>query len=60
MDNSRGLFEQINKAKFEEQMQQENPQVFRVGEIIDVRGSRLRVEKIFKKKITFELLPKQE
>ena len=57
MDNSKGFFEKINEETFEKQMQQENPQVFKVGEIIEVRGSRLRVEKIYKKKITFKLLP---
>jgi len=60
MDNNRGMFEAINEEKFEEQMQQESPQVFRVGEIIEVRGSRLRVEKIYKKKITFKLLPQRK
>ena len=60
MDNNRGIFEEINEEKFNKQMQLENPQVFRVGEILEVRGSRLRVEKIYKKKITFKLLPKRE
>ena len=59
MDNKKGFFEPINEEKFKEQMKQENPQVFRVGEIIEVRGSRLRVEKIYKKKITFKLLPQR-
>ena len=60
MDNNRGMFEEINEEKFDEQMQHETPQVFRVGEIIEVRGSRLRVEKIYKKKITFKLLPQRK
>ena len=30
---------------------------FKVGEIIEVRGSRLRVERILKRKIIFKLLP---
>ena len=59
MDNNKGIFEPVNEEKFKEQMKQENPQVFRVGEIIEVRGSRLRVEKIYKKKITFKLLPQR-
>jgi uncharacterized protein YkvS len=60
MDNSRGNFEEINEEKFNEQIQKEDPKVFRVGEIIEVRGSRLRVEKINKKKIIFKLLKKLE
>ena len=58
MDNSRGNFEAISNEKFDEQIETENPQVFRVGEIIEIRGSRLRVHKINKNKITFKLLPK--
>jgi len=57
MDNSRGQFETINYEKFIEQMEKEEPKVFKVGEIIEVRGSRLRVQKIYKNKITFKLLP---
>ena len=58
MDNTRGQFEPINIEKFNEQMNQPEPLVFRVGEIIEIRGSRLRVENIHKNKITFKLLPK--
>lgn len=57
MDNNRGEFEAINEEKFNEQIQQENPQVFKAGEIIEVRGSRLKVHKIYKNKIMFKLLP---
>lgn len=57
MDNSKGQFEQISEKKFEEQMEKPTPMVFKTGEIIEIRGSRLRVEKIWKKKITFKLLP---
>ena len=57
MDNNRGNFEEINEQKFVEQMEQTNPQVFRVGEILEIRGSRLRVEKIEKKKLILKLLP---
>ena len=56
MDNNRGNFEEINEQKFTEQMEQPNPQVFRVGEILEIRGSRLRVEKIEKKKLILKLL----
>ena len=57
MDNTRGQFEPISVEKFNEQMEQPKPLVFRVGEIIEVRGSRLRVENIKRNKITFKLLP---
>jgi len=59
MDNTLGRFESISTEKFNEQMGKENSLVFRVGEIVEVRGSRLRVEKIYKNKITFKLLPKK-
>ncbi len=58
MDSGNGTFEKISDVKFEKQMQMPEPMVFKVGEIIEVRGSRLRVEKIWKKKIMFKLLPK--
>ena len=57
MDNNQGVFEPIDQEKFIEQMSTESPQVFKVGEIIEIRGSRLRVNKIYKNKITFKLLP---
>ena len=58
MDNTRGKFVPITNKKFNEQMNKPEPLVFRVGEIIEVRGSRLRTESIRKNKITFKLLPK--
>jgi len=58
MDDTRGNFIPITTEKFEEQMEKPKPLVFKVGEIIEVRGSRLRVENIHKNKITFKLLPK--
>jgi len=57
MDNTRGQFEPISIEKFNEQMTQETPLVFRIGEIVEIRGSRLRVEQIRKNKITLKLLP---
>ena len=57
MDNGNGNFEKISDIKFEEQMLKPEPMVFKTGEIIVIRGSRLRVEKIWKRKITFKLLP---
>jgi uncharacterized pyridoxamine 5'-phosphate oxidase family protein len=57
MDNNKGNFEEINEEKFVEQMSKSKPQVFRVGEILEIRGSRLRVERIEKKKIILKLLP---
>jgi uncharacterized Zn finger protein len=60
MDNRLGEFENISNKKFEEQMKQPTPMVFKVGEIIEVRGSRLRVEKILRNKLVFKLLPALE
>jgi len=57
MDDSKGNFEVIELSTFNKQMETPDPKVFQVGEIIEVRGSRLRVEKIYKRKIMFKLLP---
>lgn len=57
MDNGKGSFIPIEEDKYQDQMSKINPQVFKVGEIIEVRGSRLRVHKILKNKIIFKLLP---
>jgi len=59
MDNSRGQFEPIANEKYEAQILEPEPMVFRIGDIIEVRGSRLRVERIKKTRITFKLLPKR-
>ncbi len=56
MDTGKGIFEQIEEEKFQKQMEQEKSRVFKVGEILEVRGSRLRVEQITRNKITFKLL----
>jgi hypothetical protein len=58
MDNTRGQFEPISIEKFEEQMKEPEPLVFKVGEILIIRGSRLRVLKISRNKIILKLLPK--
>ena len=57
MDNRQGEFEKIDPKKFQEQMQQPKPMVFKTGEILEVRGSRLRVEKIMRNKLILKLLP---
>ena len=57
MDTNNGNFEIIGTEKFEQQLKKEKPQVFKVGEIIEIRGSRFRVEKIMRKKLMLKLLP---
>ena len=57
MDDRIGNFRKIDNKTFEEQMQLTEPLVFREGEILEVRGSRLRIEKIQKKKLILKLLP---
>ena len=57
MDNRKGNFEEINEDKFIEQMAKPMPMVFKVGEILEIRGSRLRIERIDKKKLILKLLP---
>ena len=56
MDTNKGYFEGIDPEKFSEHMAKEKPQVFRVGEILEIRGSRLRVETIKRNKIVLKLL----
>jgi hypothetical protein len=60
MDNGQGQLVNIDEKTFEEQMQKEKPMVFKIGEIIEIRGSRLRVDTIYKNKITFKLLPSKK
>lgn len=57
MDTGKGEFEKISNKEFEEQMEKPEPMVFKVGEILTVKGSRLRVEKIVRKKMILRLLP---
>lgn len=57
MDSNKGNFDEINDEKFNEQMSLPNPQVFKVGELLEIRGSRFRVERIEKKKLILKLLP---
>lgn len=57
MDTGSGEFKKISEIKFEEQMKEPEPLVFKVGEILEIRGSRFRVEKIQRKKMILKLLP---
>jgi len=57
MDDTIGNFEAIPDITYLEQMKKEKPLVFKVGEILEIRGSRLRVERISKHKLTLKLLP---
>jgi len=45
MDDRKGQFTEIDNEMFEKQMKQPEPLVFKVGEILEIRGSRLRIEK---------------
>lgn len=58
MDTGSGEFKKISMDKFEEQMEKANPVVFKVGEILEIRGSRFRVDKVLRKKMLLKLLPK--
>ena len=59
MDNGKGQFREITDEKFKEQMKLEEPRVFKVGEILEIRGSRLRIQKISQRRIIMKLLPKK-
>ena len=57
MDTGKGEFTRIPDKKFDEQMLQPKPMVFKTGEILEIRGSRLRVEKILRNKLILKVLP---
>jgi uncharacterized Zn finger protein len=52
MDNRNGEFEFLEASDFSEH--QEN--IFKVGEIVEVKASRFRIQKITKKNIVLKLL----
>lgn len=43
MDNGKGRFNPIEDEKYEKQMGLNKPMVFKVGEILEIRGSRFRI-----------------
>ncbi len=57
MDNGNGILEKITEEKFEQQINKAKPMVFKVGEILEIRGSRFRTEKVLRNKIVLKLLP---
>ncbi len=57
MDNGQGKFRQIPEKKFQEQLDKDFPMVFKTGEILEIRGSRFRIEKITRNKLILKLLP---
>jgi len=57
MDNKCGNFRKISDETFVEEMKKPNPMVFKTGEILEIRGSRFRVESIQRKKMILKLLP---
>lgn len=46
MDNGTGRFEEIDKELFEKRMKESEPYVFKVGEILDIKGSIFKVKSI--------------
>lgn len=59
MDNGKGMFEEITEEKFKEQLQKEEPMVFKRGEVIEIRGSLFKVKKFSPTTLTLKLLPKK-
>jgi len=57
MDDRKGQFRKIDNEMFDKQMKQPEPLVFKVGEILEIRGSRLRIERITRNKLMLKLLP---
>ena len=62
MDTGNGKFEQFDPKDLEEMLEQ-HPQhggVFKVGEIVELKGSRFRVQSIKPKGLRLKLLQKKE
>ena len=57
MDNGNGHFKEIDNNKFLDQMSMLQPMVFKVGEILDIRGSQLLVKNITGSELVLTLLP---
>jgi len=57
MDDSKGNLIPITDAQFNKQIVEKKPMVFKTGEILDIRGSRFRIERIVKNKMILKLLP---
>ena len=57
MDTGSGEFKKITDETFAEEMKKLNPMVFKTGEVLDIRGSRFRVQSIMRKKMILRLLP---
>lgn len=60
MDNGNGQFKEISNEMFEKKLETRDPMVFKVGEVLLIRGSRLRVEKILRNKLVLKLLPQNK
>lgn len=59
MDTGEGRFEKLESLEAEHQLRGKYPKskgVFQIGEVIEVKGSRLKVERINKDRIIFKLL----
>jgi uncharacterized Zn finger protein len=64
MDNGQGKFEMLNKPTQEKinKMEADNPDHggwFRVGEVVELKGSRFRVKSIKPTELRLKLLPKE-
>ena len=58
MDNGKGRFEMINESKARELIENDYPLgIFRVGEIIELKGSRFRIKSVKLKELRLKLLP---
>jgi len=60
MDNGKGSFVQVSEKTFGEEVKEHGtppPKIFIVGEILKIRDSRFRVERIIRKKMILKLLP---
>jgi uncharacterized Zn finger protein len=60
MDNKKGNFDFLKSEEVSELSESQQNDLFRVGEVVEIKNSRFRVQKIWNNKIQFKLLPKDE
>lgn len=56
MDSGNGKFAQVSEPKFDELLSKDVSGLFREGEILEVRGSRFRVQSIKSRRLILKLL----
>jgi len=56
MDTGNGTFKQISEDQYNDKIANNESKVFKVGVIVELNGSRFRIEKILRNKLVLKLL----